>query len=246
MDDMLYVAMTGAKQTMQAQTVNANNLANAGTNGFRADLLAANSLLVEGPGFASRINSTSEIAGWNLEPGPMQNTGRQLDVAIQGSGWFAVQGPEGEETYTRNGDLRLAPGGILQNSAGQTVLGETGPVAVAPFEKIEIGVDGSVSIVPLGQTADTLAIVDRIRLVNPAPADLIKGDDGLFRARDGITAQPDASVRLASGMLEGSNVSAIESLISMLDLARHFELQVKLMETADNNAATAAQLTRFG
>ncbi len=245
MDKMLYVAMTGARNTMLAQTVNAHNLANASTNGFRADLLAARSVPVEGSGYASRVNATQEIAGWDFTPGPMQNTGRQLDVAVQGSGWIAVQDAEGNEVYTRNGDFRLGPGGVLSNGAGQVVLGEGGPVAVPPFQKLEIGVDGSVSIVPLGQTADTLATVDRIRLVNPDPKNLFKSDDGLIRTRDGVVPEPDASVKLASGMLEGSNVNAIESLISMLDLTRRFELQVKMMETADTNAASAAQLMRI-
>lgn len=245
MDKMLFVAMTGARHTMLAQTVNAHNLANAGTNGFRADLLAAQSMPVDGAGLPSRVNATNRIGGWDFTPGPMQNTGRQLDVAVQGSGWIAVQGNDGNEIYTRNGELRVGPGGVLSNSAGQLVLGEGGPVAVPPFEKLEIGVDGSVSIVPLGQTADTLATVDRIRLVNPDPKDLVKGDDGLIRMRDGVATEPDGTVKLAAGMLEGSNVSAIESLISMLDLTRRFEMQVKLMETADTNAASAAQLMRI-
>ncbi|MDH3587974.1 MAG: flagellar basal body rod protein FlgF [Gammaproteobacteria bacterium] len=245
MDKMLYVAMTGARNMMLAQTVNANNLANASTIGFRADMLAAESHQITGPGYPSRINATQETAGWNFQPGPMQDTGRQLDVAVQGDGWIAVQGADGEEVYTRAGDLQLGPGGVLINGAGQFVLGEGGPVAIPPFQKLEIGGDGSVSIVPLGQTANTLATVDRIRLVNPGPENLVKGIDGLIRTRDGIAAEPDASVQLASGVLEGSNVNAIESLISMLDLARRYEMQVKLMETANNNAAAAARLMQM-
>lgn len=245
MDRMLYVAMTGARQAMLAQTVNAHNLANAGTNGFRADLSAAESLPVKGAGFPSRINPDEKTIGFNLAQGPMQDTGRQLDVAVQGSGWIAVQAADGGEAYTRAGDLQLGSGGVLINGLGEVVLGEGGPVAIPPFEQMEIGADGSISIVPLGQSANTLATVDRIRLVDPEPALLTKDSNGLIRTRDGSIPDADASVRLASGVLEGSNVSAIESLISMLELTRHFEMQVKLMETADNNAATAARLMQI-
>ncbi len=242
---MLYVAMTGAKQAMLAQTVNAHNLANAGTHGFRADLTAVESMPVRGPGYSSRVNAVKESGGFNAEPGPMEQTGRQLDVAVQGNGWIAVQDANGGEAYTRAGDLRLGAGGVLTNGAGQVIMGEGGPVAVPPFQKLEIGDDGSISIVPLGQTANTLATVDRIRLVNPDPALMRKDDDGLIRMRDGSAPESDASVRLMSGVLEGSNVNGVESLISMLELTRSFEMQVKLMETADTNAATAARLMQL-
>lgn len=245
MDKMLYVAMTGARHTMLAQTVNAHNLANAGTTGFRADVHAFESHLVEGPGFPSRINATGVTRGWNFEPGPMQQTGRQLDVAVQGRGWLAVQAPDGSEVYTRAGDLRLGPGGLLQTGAGQTVLGDGGPISVPPFEELAVGADGGVSIVPLGQAASTLATIDRIRLVNPQPELLIKGEDGLIRMRDGSVPEADAAVTLASGVLEGSNVNAIESLLSMLELTRHYETQVKMMKTADDNAATTARLMQI-
>lgn len=245
MDKMLYVAMTGARNAMLAQGVNAHNLANANTTGFRADLLAYSSAPIAGPGFPSRINSVAQSGGWNFEQGPVVNTGRALDVAVAGRGFIAVQGPDGGEVYTRAGDLRLAPGGVLTNGAGQTVLGDGGPIAVPPFEQILIGTDGSVSIVPLGQTANTLATVDRIRLVDPNPKTLVKGNDGLIRTRDGSEPDAAAEVRVNSGVLEGSNVNAIESLVSMLELARYYEMQVKLMETADNTAAAAARLLQL-
>lgn len=245
MDKMLYIAMTGARHTMLAQTVNAHNLANASTTGFRADLHAFESHPVEGPGYASRVNATSATRGWNFQPGPLQNTGRQLDIAIQGRGWLAVQAPDGGEVYTRAGDLRIGPGGILQTGAGEPVLGDGGPIAIPPYEQLVVGDDGGISIVPLGQSANTLATIERIRLVDPDPATLEKGADGLIRTRDGSVPEADAQVRIASGVLEGSNVNAIESLISMLELTRHYEAQVKLMKTADDNAATAARLMQI-
>lgn len=245
MDKMLYVAMTGARHTMLAQGVNAHNLANASTTGFRADLHAFESHPVEGVGFPSRINATVGTRGINVQPGPTEITGRQLDIAVQGQGWIAVQGPDGGEVYTRAGDLRLSPGGVMTNGAGQVVLGEGGPVSVPPFEQILIGNDGSVSIVPLGQGANTTATVDRIRLVNPDPANLVKGEDGLIRTRDGSEPDADASVQVKSGAIEGSNVNPIESMLSMLELTRHFEMQVKLLEAADNNAAASARLMQM-
>lgn len=242
---MLYVAMTGARHTMLAQTVNAHNLANVSTTGFRADLHAFESHPVEGPGFTSRVNATGATRGWNFEPGPMQNTGRQLDVAIQGRGWLAVQAPDQGEAYTRAGDLRIGPGGILQTGAGEAVLGEGGPIAIPPYEQLVIGSDGSISIVPLGQSANTLATIDRLRLVDPDPALLEKSEDGSIRTVDGSVPEAAAQVRIASGVLEGSNVNAVTALISMLELTRHYETQVKLMKTADDNAATAARLMQI-
>lgn len=242
---MIYVAMTGARHMMLAQTVNAHNLANASTTGFRADLIEVESFPVEGPGHRSRINAIKTTGGVNFETGPMEQTGRKLDVAVQGPGFIAVQGPEGEEVYTRAGDLRLGSGGILTNAAGQVVLGEGGPVAIPPHQELEIGADGSISIVPLGQTANTLATVDRIRLVNPERELLVKGSDGLIRTRDESVPEADANVKLAAGVLEGSNVNSIESLVSMLEYSRAYEMHVKLMETADNNAAAAARLMQL-
>lgn len=230
---------------MLAQGVNAHNLANASTTGFRADLHTFQSHPVKGPGVPSRVNATTTTRGIDVEPGPTEVTGRQLDIAVQGRGWIAVQGPDGGEVYTRAGDLRLTPGGVLTNGAGQVVLGEGGPVSVPPFEQILIGNDGSVSIVPVGQSASTMAVVDRIRLVNPDPRDMVKGVDGLIRTRDGVQPEPDASVRVNSGVIEGSNVNAMESMLSMLELTRSFELQVKLMEAADNNAAASARLMQI-
>ena len=242
---MVYVAMTGARQAMLSQTVNANNLANASTLGFRADLHQFESHPVPGAGFESRIKVTGDTPGWNFQSGPMQETGRALDVAVQGRGWIAVQGPGGGEVYTRAGDLRLGSGGVLTNGAGQVVLGDGGPIAVPPFDQLLIGDDGTVSIVPLGQTANTLATVDRIRLVDPEPAELYKDSEGLIRLRDGGQADAAANVRLASGVLEGSNVNAVASMISMLELTRHYEMQVKLMKAADDNAAQAARLMQL-
>jgi flagellar basal-body rod protein FlgF len=244
MDRFLYISMSGAKETLRAQTVNNHNLANASTTGFRADLSAFQSRAVAGSGHASRVYATNSTTGWDQTQGALTATGRDLDVGVHGPGWISVQDPSGREAYTRAGDLRVDPSGMLMNGAGHLVLGDAGPLMVPPHSSIAVGADGTISIVPLGQGPETTALVGRIKLVNPPAESLVRGDDGLFRAQDGTDAAPDANVRLASGVLESSNVNIADAMVNMIELARHFDLQVKAMRTAEENAATAAQLLR--
>jgi flagellar basal-body rod protein FlgF len=244
MDRFLYISMSGAKETLRAQTVNNHNLANASTTGFRADLSAFQSRAVAGSGYASRAYATNSTIGWNESQGALMSTGRDLDVGIQGPGWIAVQGPDGREAYTRAGDLRVDPSGILLNGAGQTVLGEGGPISVPPNTSLLVGADGTISIVPVGQGPETTSQVGRIKLVNPPAETLVRGDDGLFRTADGTDAAPDANVRLATGVLESSNVNVADAMVNRIELSRHFDLQVKAMRTAEENAAAAAQLLK--
>ena len=244
MDRFLYISMSGAKETLRAQTVNNHNLANASTTGFRADLSAFQSRAVAGSGYASRAYATNATIGWDASQGSLISTGRDLDVGVQGPGWIAVQGPDGREAYTRAGDLRIDPSGLLKNGAGQTVLGEGGPISVPPNTSLFIGADGTISIVPVGQGPETTSQVGRIKLVNPPAETLARGDDGLFRTVDGSDAPPDANVRLATGVLESSNVNVADAMVNMIELSRHFDLQVKAMRTAEENAAAAAQLLK--
>lgn len=244
MDKYLYVAMTGAKETLRAQAVNSHNLANASTTGFRADLAAFQTRAVDGTGYASRAYATNATVGWDTTAGALQSTGRDLDVAVQGEGWIAVQTADGGEAYTRAGDLRVDTTGILRNGAGDIVLGDGGPITVPQASSVLVGADGSVSIVPLGQGPETTAVVGRIKLVNPAVDTLERGTDGLFRLQDGTPAPADASVQLASGVLESSNVNAAGAMVEMIELARRFELQVKAIRTAEEDGATAARLLR--
>jgi flagellar basal-body rod protein FlgF len=244
MDRFLYISMSGAKETMRAQTANNHNLANASTTGFRADLSAFQTRAVVGSGHDSRAYATNSTTGWDATQGALVTTGRDLDVGVDGPGWIAVQGPDGREAYTRSGDLRVDPSGILMNSARQPVLGDSGPISVPPHTSIMVAKDGTVSIVPLGQTADATALVGRIKLVNPPPANLARGEDGLFRMIDGSDAPADASVKVASGVIESSNVNVADAMVNMIELSRHFELQVKAMRTAEENAQAAAQLLR--
>ncbi len=246
MDKMVFLAGLAGREIMRAQAVNANNLANANTTGFREDLVYAESLMVEGPGFHTRVYARSEGIGSDLSPGSIVTTGRDLDVAIRGSGWITVQAPDGSEALTRAGDLRLSPNGVLTTGAGLPVIGNNGgPITVPPFEKLDIGVDGTITIRPQGQGAAALVVLDRIKLVDPPADQLAKGKDGLFRLPEGEVAVPDASVQLVSGAIESSNVNIVESMVNMMELARRFELQVKMMEEAKGNDAASAKLMQM-
>lgn len=246
MDKMIYLAMTGAKQTEFAQAINSNNLANVSTTGFRADLHAFTSVPVEGPGADSRVNAVVDSYGTDFGQGPVASTGRELDVAIQGKGFLAVQGRNGREAYTRAGDLRLDSGGLLTNGAGHLIIGDGGPVAVPPNSSLLIGADGTISIQPIGQGPETLAIVDRIKLVDADPRQLAKGSDGLFYLPKGQTADASASVRLTSGALEQSNVNIARTLVNMIELSRQYEMQVNVIRTSKEDADAAAQMMRVG
>lgn len=245
MDRMLYVAMTGAKQLMQAQTLVAHNLANVATNGFRADLARFTAQPIQGAGFPSRVNTVAAGIGFDASQGALQETGRALDIAIEGAGYIAVQAPDGTEAYTRGGTLNVNALGLLETQRGELVLGDNGPLAVPPHTQISIGADGTVAIVPQGQGAETLAQVGRLKLVNPDPAALEKRADGLIRLSGGAVAEADASVTVVSGFIEASNVSMAGSMIDMIEIAREFELAVRLMRSADENAERAASVVRL-
>lgn len=246
MDRMLYIAADGASQIQRAQAVNANNLANVGTAGFKAQFEALRALPVYGPGYASRVHSQTEISGIDQSAGALMSTGRNLDIAVNGNGWIAIQAADGSEAYTRAGDLRVSSTGVLETGTGHPVLGDGGPISIPDAQELEIGSDGTVTVLPTGQAASTLAVVGRIKLVNIAPGDLEKGEDGLLRQRNGATAEPDASVRIASGVLESSNVNTVEAMTTMIQLARQFETQVKLMKVAEEADAASAQLMSIG
>lgn len=247
MDRALYVAMTGAKQTMTSQAINSHNLANATTTGFKADLDLSESQLLDGVGYPSRIYNLLKGKDSNLAAGSVQSTGRELDIAMADEdAWIAVQAPDGSEAYTRAGDLRINSLGILTNGVGHIILGNQGPMAIPPAEKIEIATDGTISVRALGQDVRALVTVDRIKLVKLDAQQIEKGNDGLFRLSSGATAPADASVRLINGATENSNVNAVGAMVRMIELARHFEMQVKIMRTAGENETQLTQLMRIG
>lgn len=242
MDRLLYISMTGAAQNMRAQTNISHNLANVSTTGFQADLDAYKSLALKGDGFDSRVYNEHYRSGVDFKHGAFVTTGRELDASIQGDGLFAVQAKDGTEAYTRAGDFRVDQNGFLTTGTGLMVLGEGGPVAIPPYQKLDIGSDGSISIVAIGQTADSVTLVDRIKMVNPDPSQLQKGYDGLLRAQPGTEVPADANVRLVSRTLETSNVNAVSELVKLLDNSRQFELQVKMMRAAEDADQASTKL----
>ncbi|WP_088330261.1 flagellar basal-body rod protein FlgF [Lacimicrobium sp. SS2-24] len=234
MDKMLYIAASGAKQDLLATGVRANNLANAQTTGFKAQLEQARAMPAFGEGLPTRVFAMTESPSHKYESGAMIKTGRELDVAIQGRGWLSVQDAQGNEAYTRAGNLQVGADGLLEDGHGNLVIGDGGPIALPlPLSKIDIAADGTLSIRPQGAPVEVLAEVGQLKLVNPELSQMEKGSDGLFRLKDGTPAAQDINVRLSNGMLEGSNVNPIEEMVSMIELQRHYELQVKMMKKAD-------------
>ncbi|MDN2480557.1 flagellar basal body rod protein FlgF [Vibrio astriarenae] len=247
MDRSLFLAMSGAKQNMQAMQLRANNLANVSTTGFRADLAQARSMQAYGEGLPTRVFSMTERPGHSFNQGSVITTGRDLDVTVQGDGWISVLDKTGQEGLTRNGNLNVSDTGLLMNSAGQLILGENdAPITLpVPISKVEIGTDGTVSVVPQGAPADALEIVDRIKLTNTNNQTLFKDTNGLFRAKDpNQVYQADANVTLLKGAIEGSNVNAVGEMTSLIDLQRQFEMQVKMMSTAEEMDKASDSLLR--
>ncbi|WP_249979036.1 flagellar basal body rod protein FlgF [Vreelandella olivaria] len=244
MDRMLYTAMSGAKHTMDQQAVVSQNLSNVSTAGFRAQLQAARSVPVQGDGaLATRVSAVTTTPGTDFSQGPIERTGRTLDIAMQDNAWMAVLADDGTEAYTRRGDLQLDNDGVLL-SVGRPVMGEGGPIALPQGAQISIGADGTISAIPQGEGPAALVDVGRIKLVTPDEQMFSRGDDGLFRAplnEEGIAVPLPANeeARMVSGALEGSNVSAIDAMVSMIDVARRYDMQMKVLSTADENAQRA-------
>ena len=238
MDRMIYLSMSGAKAAMQRQEVLANNLANVSTVGFRAELAAFRAVPVEGSGASTRVYALESTVGANHQPGAVQATGRSLDVAMKGNAWLAVQGLDGTEAYTRAGALDVNAEGLLISKNGLTVLGDGGPISIPANSEVSIASDGTVSAKGVNGRSTSIG---RLKLVTPeTPAALTRGPDGLFRAESDLPA--DATARVQDGALEGSNVSAVETMVAMIAAGRQFEQQMKLLQTAERQEQVAAKL----
>jgi flagellar basal-body rod protein FlgF len=242
MDKMLYVAMSGAQETLRAQAANNHNLANVSTTGFKADLSAFQSRAVTGPGYASRVYATDSTVGWDSSPGAQQATGNALDLSVNGSGYIAVQDTTGNEAYTRAGDLHVDPSGQLLTATGLPVMGDNGPISVPPYSSITVAQDGTISVIPLGSTAQTNAVVGRIKLVNPPTDTLERGVDGLFHSTSPDPVVADAATKVTPGTLESSNVNIASAMVNMIQLARQFDMQIKSLHSADENAQSSTKL----
>ncbi len=247
MDKALYVAMTGARASLQAQGVVANNLANVDTSGFKAALAGTQQYKVQGAGFASRIDATLMDPGFNASVGMQRVTGRNTDVALTDGNWLAVQGSDGKPAYTRGGELTITPNGQLVTAGGRPVLDDNQvPIAVPPYQSVDIGSDGTISIVPQGEAASTMVVLGRMRVVQLDRSQIARGSDGLMRTTDpNLAPPPSAGNVLTTGALEGSNVSAPDTLVQMIQLQRQYEMQVKVIKTGDEDAQSANGLLRL-
>lgn len=242
MDRLIYTVMSGATQSLLKQATVTHNLANVNTPGFRASIDAFRAVPLRGEGLPTRTFVVDSTPGTDFTPGVMQQTGRVLDVALDGKGWIAVQDANGNEAYTRNGSLQIQPNGILQTRNGLTVQGDTGPLTIPPDTEITIAKDGTISTVPSDTQKVGVVLVGRIKLTNPPEDQLVRGEDGLFRTRDGNPAEADAAVTVVSGSLESSNVNTVDAIVSMIALARQFDTQIKLLQKADENARVASSV----
>jgi flagellar basal-body rod protein FlgF len=239
MDRVIYIAMTGAREVTRQQAAVSHNLANISTHGFRQELNVFRALPVVGEGAKTRAFVLETTPRTDFTPGTIQQTGRPLDIALRGPGWVAVQDASGQEAYTRMGHLQVSQNGILQTTNGLNVLGDAGPLATPPDQDILIARDGTVSSVPIGIGLNAVAIAGRIKLTNPNETDLVRGEDGLFRLKSGQPAEADANVTLISGALETSNVNPAEAMVSMVSLARQFEMQMRVIRAAEDNNRSA-------
>jgi flagellar basal-body rod protein FlgF len=251
MDRLIYTAMSGATQALEQQAVVANNLANTSTTGFKAQLAAFRAVpMAFGDGSTIQNDTTrtfvlSSTPTADYTPGPIQQTGNPLDVAIQGPGWLSVLTPDGQEAYTRAGNLHVDPNGQIVTASNMPVVGNSGPLSVPPGSEVTIGKDGTVSALIPGDPPNSIAVVDQLKLVNPDPGTLQHGDDGLYHTADGNPADADTNVVVAAGALEGSNVNPVSAMVSMITNARQFQMQTKMIESADQNEQSANKLLDF-
>lgn len=242
MDRALWVAMTGARNVTLQEAAVANNLANANTTGFRAAISAFRAVPVQGDSLPTRVYGIDSTAATDFRNGPVATTGNTFDLAITGPGMFAIQDADGKEAYTRAGDLGLRPDGTLVDRQGRVVLGEAGPLVIPGDRSVSIGADGTVASLPVTPPYTETVVLGRIKLVNPDPATLERGADGLFRTADRQPLQADAAVQVRQGALEGSNVNPVEGLIATIRNARSFELQMQLVQRISDDAQAASRI----
>ncbi|MBU2917477.1 flagellar basal body rod protein FlgF [Psychrosphaera sp. F3M07] len=254
MDKLLYVSMSGAKQNLIGISMNANNLANTRTAGFRSDFEQQRSMQAFGEGLPTRVFAMTERPGSNMDHGSISTTGRDLDIAVSGRGWLAVQDKQGDEAYTREGNLQITNDGMLTTAKGTPIIGENGPIIIPlPIEKVEIAGDGTITVRPQGAPANFLEVVDRIKLIEP-PTDgaLTKGADGLFRSKESILSnelcsfcEASPNIGIVSGALEMSNVNPVDEMVQMISHQRQYELQIKMMTKAEEVDKSQDQLLRI-
>jgi len=245
MDRLVYTALSGLKGQMDAQATIANNIANASTIGFRADRVNFERLMIKGEGLDSRQPSAETVVDMDRRAGTVVQTGRELDIAITGDNWLAVQAPDGSEAYTRRGDLRIAPSGVLETGDGFPVMGSGGPITVPPHDKIMIAEDGTISIVaPGADPSQPPQAIDQLKLVSDQGSKTVKGLDNLLHVRGGGVLPADLEARVQTGSLEQSNVNLTQALVDMIENQRSYEVQANLLREAKSMDESAASLMR--
>lgn len=243
MDRMLFVSMSGAKEAMLSQANNANNLANATTDGFKQDFNQFRAQHMEGPGWHTRAYSMDERPATDFTAGPIKVTGRSMDVATKENGFMAILTPAGDEAYIRSASMQITEGGALVDVHGHPMLNEGGvPIVLPPIEDINIGKDGTISVRPAGAAPGDIVVIDQLRLVAPDFRELEKGLDGFIRLKPDNEELAQAPVSVMNGALEGSNVNTAQALVTMIELSRKYEMQVKMMKTAKDHGAASDKL----
>lgn len=245
MDRLAQTSLSALRAAMARQAATANNLANVDTVGFRGEMASARALWIRGGGLESRALASEEVTGADFRGGAVTETGRPLDVALEGDALLAVQAENGEEAYTRRGDLQLSETGLLTTGEGTPVLGDEGPITLPPADSVKIEQDGAIWIVPTGGDPSTPQLAGRLKLASPIGSQVVKGTDGLFRVQGGGILPGDATARLVSGRLEGSNVEATKALTDMIEASRAWDTQLKLITTARDLDSSTTDLMRM-
>jgi flagellar basal-body rod protein FlgF len=240
-DRIAYTAMTGAKHTMGQLGNTAHNMANVHTPGFREVVTAFRAVPLEGEQADSRAFVVDSTPTAMFNPGPIETTDNPFDFAIQGQGFFAVRRSDGSEAYTRNGRFFRDEGGVLRIGRDISVVGDSGNITVPAGAEVEMNRDGTVWVRENG--SQTLNQIGQIKLVNPNIRDLVRAEDGLFELpKDQPAAQPDPSVRVIQGSYETSNVSTANAMVQMINQQRMFELNMRMIQTSEQNARQANSL----
>lgn len=245
MDKLVYTAASGMRARLSAQAAIANNMANANTTGFRADRATFDRLQLDGPGFADRAPAGEEVEDCDRSSGALQQTGRDLDVAVTGDAWMAVQATDGSEAYTRRGDLEVAPSGVLQTGEGYPVMGGSGPITLPPYSSVKIGGDGTISYVPQGGDPKAPQTLDKIKLVSTKGSATVKGMDNLLRVKGGGVLPDDLDAKVQGGALESSNVNMTSALVDMIENQRSYEVEANLMKSAKDMDESGASVMRL-
>ena len=245
MDKLVYTAASGLRARLGAQAAIANNMANANTTGFRADRAVFDRLQLDGPGFADRAPAGEEVTDCDRTSGALEQTGRDLDVAVTGDAWIAVQATDGSEAYTRRGDLEVAPSGVLQTGDGYPVMGGSGPITVPPYSSLKIAGDGTISIVPQGGDPKNPQVLDRIKLASAKGSQTAKGQDNLLHVHGGGVLPDDLDATVQSGAVEGSNVNMTQMLVAMIENQRSYEVEANMMKSAKDMDESGASTMRL-